>query len=477
MEPETSNHELFSAWKNGDQQAASLLFRRYQARLMALIRSRLSRKLARRLDPEDIVLSAYRSFFVAARNGRNVVPDDDDLWPLLTTIALRKLARQARRNAADGRSVDREQSDLTDWVKYIGSHEPDAEHAAILADEVDRLLGRLDDTAREVLVRTLQGEDAVSIAKALNLHERTVRRALERIREELSGDPAVSLPSVSARTIPLARHRPAQGTVTYNQYLLKQFLGAGAFSKVYRAIDKATNEVVAIKFLRKECWDDERATASLIAEYQILKRLNHPNILAIHGWGTTPRGALFLVTDFVPGMNLSEWRSKQPPTAGRIAEIVCQVAEAIAAAHAAGVLHCDLKPSNVMLRDDGQVVLCDFGLARYATDPEDVPRGGTAGFLCPEQISDAFGPITKRSDVYGLGALVYALLTGQPPVTGRDLPETVANVLSARIPLAPSQAGASTPELDAVVLHCLQKESGRRPTSATEVASALKNRH
>ncbi len=479
MTDEPANRELMDAWRRGDHAAAGELFRRYQTRLLALVRSRLSRKLARRLDPEDIVLSAYRSFFVAAQNGRAIPASDDDLWPLLTTLALRKLARQARRHTADRRSVDREAHGGSAGTEGCSGHDPTAEQAAILADEVERLLATLDQTAREVLVRTLQGDDAKTIAQALGIHERTARRALERVREQLaSREGAVADPltrtlappaRVSAKPLP-----SLSGTARYGDFLLQQLIGVGAFSKVYRALEKSTAEVVAIKYLRKECWGDARAMAALVREYEALQRLSHPHILAVRGWGTTPRGGLFLVTDYIPGVTLSEWRRTAQPSVLQIRDVVRCAAEAVAAAHVLGLLHCDLKPTNLLRRDDGRVVLCDFGLARHLTDPEDVPRGGTAGFLSPEQISDAFGPITERSDVYGLGGLLYALLTGSPPMTGRDLPETLANVLSSRVPPAPAQAGGPIWfGLDAVALKALEKEPMRRYASALEFANAL----
>ena len=477
----TSNHELLSAWKGGDQAAAEILFRRYQVRLMALVRSRLSRKLARRIDPDDVVLSAYRSFFVAARDGRGVPAADDDLWPLLTTIVLRKLARQVRWHSADRRSMDQEQHGNSDWLDYIGSHEPGVEQAAVLADEVECLLTKLDGTSREVLVRTLQGGNVITIANALKVNERTVRRALEKIRKELEVNPAADGPrqvmSVAVQKKPPGKSpHSAKGTTTYDQYMLQQLIGSGAFSKVYRAIERTTGDVVAVKYLRRDCWSDDRAVDSLIGEYEILKRLKHPGILNIRGWGTTPRGALFLVTDYVPGVNLAEWCLTHHPSPAQIADVVQHVAEAIAIAHAGGVLHCDLKPANVLMRDDGQIILCDFGLARHAADPEEVPRGGTAGFLCPEQISDAFGAVTEKSDVYGLGGLLYALLAGHPPMSGRDLPETLANVLAMSQPQAPSHAGvSSSTELDAIALRCLQKEPDQRYQAARDVVAALAN--
>jgi serine/threonine protein kinase len=268
---------------------------------------------------------------------------------------------------------------------------------------------------------------------------------------------------------------PVTGTFVYEQLALQAFLGAGAFSKVYRALVKDTGTVAAVKYLRKECWDDERARAAIIREWDVLRRLDHPHILRVHGWGTTRRGGLFLVTDYVAGGDLAAWRRDAQPGAVEIAGAVASVAEAVAAAHRQGVWHGDLKPSNVLRHADGRVILCDFGLARWAQDPGDVPRGGTAGFLCPESISDAWGPLSERSDVYGLGGLLYALLTGRPPMSGRDLPETLANVLAPGGPAPPSASRADvTPDLDDLVLHCLRKDPTERPASAAEVVQRLR---
>jgi DNA-directed RNA polymerase specialized sigma24 family protein len=470
-----SNRELLDAWRHGDEAAAAMVFHRYQRRLFALIRSRMARKLARRVDPEDVLMSAYRSFFVAVRKDRAVVSANDDLWPLLLTLAMRKLGQANRRHTAEFRSVDHEDHSDSNWARFADLAEPSPDDVAVVSSELENLLMHLDATAREVMVRTLQGDDVVKVASALEINERTVRRALERIRQGIPVGDEQSWPRVRSSQIWSIRRQAAlEGTVKYEQYLLQQFVGAGAFSKVYRSIDRVTNAEVAIKFLRKDCWNDTRATKAMISEFDILKLLKHPNILRMREWGATPHGGLFLVTEFISGVNLSTWRAERPRSPAEVIAITRQVAEALSAAHDVGVLHCDLKPSNVMLRDHGRVVLCDFGLARHAIDPEEVPRGGTAGFLCPEQISDAFGPITAKSDVYGLGALLYCLLTGRAPMYGRDLPETMGNVLSATMPVSPSQLGErSSAELDALVLRCLAKVPDERFDSVRDVADAL----
>ena len=481
MSSEVSNQELLLAWKAGNHDAAAQIFRRYQIRLISLVRARLSRKLARRVDAEDILLSAYRSFFVGVRERSLIPTDSDDLWPLLTTIALRKLARHARYHSAECRSIKEESQKDSHFLETLVSHDPPVEHVAILADEIERLMSRLDATAREVLVRALQGSDVNSIAVDLQRNERTVRRAFEKIRLLL---PSVRIDSTISSISPLKPMRKTsaekkskvtlQGTVKYCDYLLQRMVGAGAFSKVYRAEERSSGKTVAIKYLRKDCWHDPRAAESLIREYEILRQLNHPGILAVHGWGTTRGGSLFLVNDFSDGCTLTTSGSTVRPTIRQILDVLKEIVTSVAAAHSAQIIHGDLKPANILMGTDGKITLCDFGLSRYASDPDDVPRGGTAGFLAPEQLSDAFGSVTQLTDVYGVGGLLYALLTGRSPMTGRDLPEILANVLSQRRPEAPLPSNDSfSARLNELILRCLQKEPQHRFSSIQELSIAL----
>ncbi|MBX3447997.1 MAG: hypothetical protein KF777_00475 [Planctomycetaceae bacterium] len=156
MLEDASNQELLAAWKEGNQQAARVLVRRYMVRLTALARSRLSRRLARRIDPEDVVMSAWRSFFVGTNLGRLAIANDDNPWPLLVTITLRKLARQAERHSAERRNAGQDVSleENVDWQMAV-SRDPSPEEAAMLVDEVETLMGQLDDFNREVLTRRL----------------------------------------------------------------------------------------------------------------------------------------------------------------------------------------------------------------------------------------------------------------------------------------------------------------------------------
>ena len=180
--------------------------------------------------------------------------------------------------------------------------------------------------------------------------------------------------------------------------------------------------------------------------------------------------------DYIKGKTLAEWRVTVKPSARQIVCVVSEIAAALTIVHSQNIVHGDLKPSNILIRDDGRITLCDFGLSRYVTDPDDTPRGGTAGFLAPEQISDAFGAISPLTDVYGLGGLFFAMLTGHPPMKGRDLPEIMANVLSPSLPEAPTRQGdVFSKELDTLILRCLEKDPHRRFPSMRDLLMGLAN--
>ena len=179
---------LLERFRGGDDRAAAEIFDRYFQRLTALARSRLSPRLARRTDPEDIVLSVYRSFFVDARAGHYRLNRGGDLWRLLAAIARHKLLRQARSQTAGRRSVAVEVPiDRIDEGQLAGRRdEPTPEDAAALADELELLAGALDPFGRRVLELRLQGLQIPEIADDTGRSERSVRRSLARIREVLA---------------------------------------------------------------------------------------------------------------------------------------------------------------------------------------------------------------------------------------------------------------------------------------------------
>lgn len=498
MDEQSTNQQLLAGWQSGSQQAATLLVERYLVRLTALVRARLSRRLARRVDPDDIVLSAWRSFFFAASNGRASPDGEGELWPLLATITLRKLSRQTCRQHAERRSLEREVVDSTDQLAVLPTGDPTPEDAIAIADEVEMMLGRLEGIEREVFVRRLRGETTLEISRALKCSDRTVRRAGERIRDVIESNTDAELRAAASKTsddehrvsrfspasnlgdsVPASeerRHDQRVPTIALSDLLMQQMVGEGGFGKVYRARFLPTGETVAVKFLRKRLWSDRRAVDTLLREAEILQLLSHPGIVRGRGWGMTSYGAVFLVTELVNGENLEQWVTRTNPSGRAILDVVAQVAETVAAAHGRGVLHCDLKPSNVLRGFDGRVVLTDFGFARRLVDPACVPAvGGTAGFLGPEQVSDVFGLAGPHTDVYGLGGLLYFLLTGRPPTVGRDAAEILARVLSSETPPAVSNYATAVPtDIDRILTRCLAKEPNDRYDSAASVARELR---
>jgi RNA polymerase sigma factor (sigma-70 family) len=184
------SEDLLARWRAGDQQAATELFRRYADRLIALARSRLSAKLARRVDPEDVVHSAYRSFFADVREGRYQLERGGDLWQLLVTITLNKVQHQVERHTSQKRAVNREQpysseDSLVAIQGVIGAREPSPAEALALTDQVEQLMRPLDAAQRRMLELRLQGYNLEEIAAAAQCSEATVRRLLDRIKRQL----------------------------------------------------------------------------------------------------------------------------------------------------------------------------------------------------------------------------------------------------------------------------------------------------
>jgi RNA polymerase sigma factor (sigma-70 family) len=189
MQPsdDETSAELLVRCRDGDEQAAEQLFERYFERLALLARSRLSPRLAARTDPEDVVLSAYRSFFIGVRAGRFSLKRSGDLWRLLVAITMHKLYRQAKHHSAEKRSVYAEQLwQPAEDNSIPRNREPTPEEAVALADELEAAMSQLDAVSRRVLELRLQGEPLSTIAAETGRSERTIRRLLSSIRDALA---------------------------------------------------------------------------------------------------------------------------------------------------------------------------------------------------------------------------------------------------------------------------------------------------
>jgi RNA polymerase sigma factor (sigma-70 family) len=485
---------LLERYRAGDVTAAEALFSRYFQRLTSLARSRLSPRLARRTDPEDVVLSVFRSFFIDARAGRFSLRRGGDLWRLLASITKHKLLRQARYHSADRRSVDLELPlDPAEDDSYcIRAQEPRMEDAVALADELECVFTKLDPLGKRVLELRLQGAQLSEIAQDTGRSERTVRRALGRVREVLAeqlGDASRELRDESALPrgtsfvaagpkAPVAEIGQSVGVplLSHHDVLLRRMIGSGRTGKVYEAWQPSAGRTVAVKFLRKSLLHHRGVVRRFVAEAGIIARLQHPNIVGIHGLGQAPAGAHFIVMQLISGSNLDLIARAGPIAVAEAIRWSIETCSALEYAHSRGIMHCDLKPANILLDHDSSIRVTDFGLARSLAGPTPwtTEVEGTAPFMAPEQASRSWGPLGVRTDVYGVGAVLFTLLTGRPPWIGRRLPDILADVISAAPVIPPKSLRADLPEsVTEVCLKCLSKTpEGRYPT-IQDVRSAL----
>ena len=251
-------------------------------------------------------------------------------------------------------------------------------------------------------------------------------------------------------------------------------LGRGGMGVVYEARQRRLDRRVAVKMLLAGAWARPESKPRFRAEAEAAARLRHPGIVTIHEVGELD-GQPFFAMELVTGPSLAELVRAQPLPPPRAARYVRLVAEAIAHAHAAGVLHRDLKPSNVLLDADDQPRVTDFGLAKQLDSDAELTRTGevvgSPNYLPPEQVSGGQAAVT--GDVYSLGAVLYQLLTARPPFVADTLAATLRQVLHDE-PVSPRLLNAAVPrDLETICLKCLRKEPARRYATATELAADL----
>jgi serine/threonine protein kinase len=234
----------------------------------------------------------------------------------------------------------------------------------------------------------------------------------------------------------------------HQDFLLERMIGAGRMGKVYEAWQRGASRPVAVKFLRKSFLDEPRIVRRFIGEARTIAKLGHPNIVGIHGLGRTPAGSYFIVMDLVDGPDLDLVVRTRPIAVTEAIRWTIETCHALEHAHARGIIHCDLKPANLVLDRDGSVRVTDFGLARSRDEDArwTAEVEGTAPFMAPEQASRCHGEIEVRTDVYGIGAILFTLLTGRPPWVGRRLPDILADVISAAPVIPPTRLRPDLPE-------------------------------
>ena len=259
-----------------------------------------------------------------------------------------------------------------------------------------------------------------------------------------------------------------------DRYQLLEKLGGGGMGTVYRASDRRSGRIVALKFLSESLAADPVLKRRFQREAQAAAALDHVNIGAIHGVEETDQGRLFIVMPYYEGGTLKAAIAKGPLPITDAVRYAAQVADGLAHAHAAGVIHRDIKPANLMFAADGSLKILDFGIAKVAG--EKLTRTGlvlgTLAYMSPEQA--AGGSLDHRTDLWALGVVLHEMLTGRPPFSAPSIELLFRAVRHDEPPEVRSLRPEVPREVEAVVSRLLRKDPGRRYPDAASVATALR---
>src|SRR5438067_2503825 len=259
-------------------------------------------------------------------------------------------------------------------------------------------------------------------------------------------------------------------------YELLEEIGRGAQGVVFRARQKSLNRIVALKVISIGQWASKAHLKRFRLEAEAAARLEHPSIVPIHEVGERD-GSCYFSMKLVEGGQLDEVVRRTPMSIRQAAELIAKVARTVHYAHEHGILHRDIKPGNILLDAKGEPHLTDFGLARLVETESTMTRTldvlGTPSYMAPEQATGNNAAVSSVTDIYGLGAVLYQLLTGQPPFAGGATYETIKLLLDSE----PRQPRLLNPKIDrdlsTICLKCLEKDPKRRYSSALALAEDL----
>src|SRR5689334_17993538 len=272
-----------------------------------------------------------------------------------------------------------------------------------------------------------------------------------------------------------AEHSP-DAEVIAGRYELVELVGTGGMSSVYKAHDRLLERNVALKILHPHYGDDEEYVERFRREARAVAQLSHPNIVTVIDRGEAD-GQQYIVFEYIDGESLKQLVDRNGPLPARRAiELALQVADALAFAHQAGLVHRDVKPQNVLVTEDGEAKVTDFGIARSLDVEHGVTQTGTvlgtSNYLSPEQASGK--PTTPATDVYSLGVVVYELLTGDVPFPGENFVAVAMKHLNEQPPDLLEQRPDVPLRLAAAVDRALEKDPARRFPSMDQFAWELR---
>ena len=272
---------------------------------------------------------------------------------------------------------------------------------------------------------------------------------------------------------------PLAAGAQVGQYRIESTIGAGGMGVVFRAYDTKLHRPVAIKFLSDDLADAE-ARRRFQREAQMASSLNHPHILTVYDIGEF-EGRQYLATEFVDGGTLKNWAQRQPRSWEDVAELLTGVADGLATAHQAGILHRDIKPDNILVTASGYAKLADFGLAKLAFQPADISRTlteeqtrqgiivGTIPYMSPEQAAGQ--TLDARSDIFSFGVVLYEMLAGHRPFQAATNLELLQQVIHG----TPPPLSDDVPEpLRVLIAKALEKDPAKRYSSMREMVTALR---
>jgi WD40 repeat protein len=253
-------------------------------------------------------------------------------------------------------------------------------------------------------------------------------------------------------------------------------LGVGGMGVVYRARQVSLNRLVALKMIRSGAWATEAEAVRFRNEAEAAAALDHPHIVSVYEVGHA-QGQLYYAMRLIEGWSLAEDLSRFRGEPRRAARLMATVARAVHHAHQRGVLHRDLKPSNILVDRDGVPHVTDFGLAKRLEGGLSLTQTGalvgTPGYMAPEQTGGERGPVSVASDVYSLGAVLYALLAGRPPFRGANVLEVLEQTRNHEPSSLSAENGRVDRDLETICRKCLEKDPGRRYSSAQALAEDL----
>src|SRR5829696_1243648 len=295
-------------------------------------------------------------------------------------------------------------------------------------------------------------------------------------------------PAVAQAADDLASEQRLTPGQRIKHYQIVNLIGEGGMGEVYLATDTVLGRRIALKVLPAFVSKDPERLRRFTQEARAASRLSHPNVCVVHEIGETDDGRPFIAMEYVEGMTLRQRMRSHAMKLGDVLDIAIQIAEALIAAHETGIVHRDIKPENIVIRPEGYVKILDFGLAKlterhkgathttmstllFDSSPGTVI--GTAAYMSPEQARGI--PVDERTDIWGLGVVLYEMASGNPPFTGETPTDVVVAIVERDQPPLSRHVEGTPPELDRIVRKALRKDRNERYQIVKELAIDLRS--